>query len=452
MAAAPAVGHPIDAAPQPPVSPAAAGGAPTGAVLMSVGTLAAGVTAYAYNVLVAQALGPDAYGPIAVLWAAMFLVAVVLFRPIEQTLSREVSYALARGRDVGPVLRSVAGLTSATVLVAAAACAIAWGPITDRLFDGQPVLTAMLILGIAGYGASYFVRGVIGGRRAYRAYGILLLADGFARLLLVVPLFFLASSSLAAAALAAAAVAGAVVPLIVREGRHVLRGAQGAEPAAVSPGGLARFAGPAGLVALGDQVLLSGGPVLVMLQGGDGAAKAAGVVFAATMLVRAPAFLFQGVSAALLPNLTTMLARRDIAGFRRAVGRTVAVLAGFSALAAVGAFAAGPDIMHLLYGEGFDAARGDLALLALGAGGYLVAGTLSQAAMARSETIGMAAIWVGSAAAFVALELGLGGAPLHRVAIAFAAAALANATAMGLLALRGRDDGPATLRLARSEA
>jgi O-antigen/teichoic acid export membrane protein len=424
-----------------------------GAVLMSMGTLGSGVMAYAFNVVVAQSLGPAAYGPIAVLWAAMFLAAVVLFRPIEQTLSREVAEAAAHGRDARPVLRTVAALAAGTVVAATVACLAAWGVITDRLFDGQDMLTAMLVVGIAGYGVSYFVRGVVGGRRWYAGYGILLLADGGVRLLLVLPLFVVASSSLAAAALAAAAVAGAVAPLVVRGGRAALRQPAAAPGAPVSAGRLARFAGPVGLVAAGDQILLSGGPVLIMLEGGEGASKAAGVVFAATMLVRAPAYLFQGVSAALLPNLTTMLARRDTAGFRRAVARTVTVLSAFSAAMAVGAFAVGPAVMHLLYGSGFDTARGDLALLAIGAGGYLVAATLSQAALARSEAMSTAAIWMASAVTFVALELGLGGSPLHRVSVAFAVAALGNAIAFWALSLRGRTDRvDAALHLAPSES
>lgn len=440
-------------------APAAAGAAP-GALLMSIGTLGSGVMAYGFNVVVAQTLGPDAYGPVAVLWAAMFLAAIVLFRPIEQTLSREISEALVHGRATAPLLASVGRIAGVIALVAAVACAAAWRPITDGLFDGQGILTAMLIVGIAGYGLSYFVRGVVGGHRWYAGYGVLLLADGAVRLALVLPLFAIASVSLAGAALAAAAVAGAVAPLLLRDGRGLFaplrdRGAGAAAGAAPPTGRLARFAGPLGLVALGDQVLLSGGPVLVMLHGGEHASKAAGVVFAATMLVRAPAYLFQGVSAALLPNLTTMLARSDHAGFRRAVGRTVGILAAFSGVAALGAFAVGPAVMHLLYGAGFDATRGDLALLAVGAGGYLVAGTLSQAALARSEAVATAAIWIGSAAAFVGAELALGGSALHRVAIAFTVAAVANGAAFGALALRSagrRPDGGPALRLARSEA
>jgi O-antigen/teichoic acid export membrane protein len=417
---------------------AAEGGRIPGAMLMSLGTLGSGVMAYGFNVVVAQALGADAYGPIAVLWAVLFLAAVVLFRPVEQTLSREVAEAAAHGRDARPTLVAVGRLTAATVVVAVVGCLAAWGPITDGLFDGEPLLTAMLVIGIAGYGASYFVRGVIGGRRWYAGYGVGLLADGGVRLALVLPLFLVASQGLAAVALAVAAFAGGIGPLLMRGARALLRGRERRAAAPVSTARLARFAGPVGLVAAGDQVLLSGGPVLVMLHGGDGAAKAAGVVFAATMLVRAPAYLFQGVSAALLPNLTTMLARRDESGFRRAVSRTVLALGAFSGAMTLGAFAVGPEVMHGLYGADFDATRGDLAFLSIGAGGYLVAATLSQAALARSEAASTAAVWLASAAAFVALELTLGGDALHRVSLAFALAAVGNAVVFWVLSVRGR--------------
>jgi O-antigen/teichoic acid export membrane protein len=424
-----------------------------GALLMSIGTVASGVLAYAFNAVAARALGPEAYGPIAVLWAAMCLVAVVLFRPLEQTLSRAVAERLAAGHDARPVARTVAAFTAGAVAIAAGACAIAWGTLTDRLFDGQPLLTAMLIAGIAGYGASYFMRGLVGGQRWYAAYGQLLLIDGGVRLALVLPLLVWASTSLAATATAVAAIAGAFGPLLApgRRERASLEGTPGAHFDAASA---ARFAGPVAILAAGDQVLLNGGPVLVMLGGGAHAGAAAGVVFAATMLVRAPAFLFQGVSAALLPNLTTMLVRGDGHGFRRAVTRLTLMLLGFAAVLTVLAAAAGPWGMHLFYGDGFAATHTELALLGAGAGGYLVAATLSQAALARGEAVGAAAIWAGSAALFVALELAIPGEPLFRVALAFCLATLANATTFWALSLTRRTPAQATtpLRLAAHAA
>ncbi len=435
------------------VEEAAASRAP-GALLMSAGTVGSGLLAYAFNAVAARTLGPDAYGPIAVLWAAMFLVAVVLFRPVEQTLSRAVAERTAVGQDARPVVRPVAALAVATALAAIAACAVAWGAITDRLFDGQSMLTAMLVVGIAGYGASYFVRGLVGGRRWYAGYGVLLLADGGVRLALVLPLYVWVSSSLAAAALAAAAIAGAVAPLVLR-GRTTITHLSGTVAGApFRLGSAAGFAASTMVLAAGDQILLSGGPVLVMLHGGENASKAAGLVFAATMLVRAPAYLFQGVAAALLPNLTTMLAQDDEHGFRRAVARTVAILAAFAGLMVLGAFAIGPTVMGILYGDGFDAGRTELALLAAGAGGYLVAATLSQAALARDEAVGAAAIWAASAAIFVILELTLSGDALMRVALAFCVATLCNAAAFWALSFVRRTGARTApnLRLAAADA
>ena len=196
------------------------------ALLLSVGTVASGVLAYAFNVVAARTLGPAAYGPVALLWAGMFLVSVVLFRPIEQTLSRGIAERAARGQDARPVVRSVARVTLVATLASAAAAALAWTPLTDGLFAGQHVLTLALVVGIAGYGVSYFVRGVASGVLWFDGYGLLLLADGAVRLLLVLPLFFVASAAVAAGAIAAAAIGGAVAPLLTRAWR---RGAAGGE-------------------------------------------------------------------------------------------------------------------------------------------------------------------------------------------------------------------------------
>ena len=77
-------------------------------MLVPAALVAAGVLAYAFLSLAARALGPDRYGPVALLWAATFLTAVVLFRAVEQTASREIAARLERGEDIRPVARSLA--------------------------------------------------------------------------------------------------------------------------------------------------------------------------------------------------------------------------------------------------------------------------------------------------------------------------------------------------------
>jgi O-antigen/teichoic acid export membrane protein len=315
------------------------------------------------------------------------------------------------------------------------AVAVAWNPLTERLFHGHSALTAALAVGIAGYGLSLFVRGVMGGLRWFGGYGILLLADGAIRLALVLPLAVVAAPWVAAVAVAGAALGGALAPLAAHgwAARRHLR-APGA--ARFELGHALAFAAPVAVIAAADQLLISGGPLLVVLAGGTGAVTAAGKVFAATMLVRAPAFLFQGFAAALLPSLTTLEAVGDSARFRRSVSAVAAVLAAFSAACAACALLAGPAAMKLLYGPGFDAAPGDLALLALGIGGYLAASTFSQAALARAAAGRAAAIWTVAAVAFVGVELSLGGAPLHRVSVAFAAGTAISALLLFALVIR----------------
>ena len=86
------------------------------------------------------------------------------------------------------------------------------------------------------------------------------------------------------------------------------------------------------------------------------------------------------------------------------------------------ALVAGPAAMRLLYGDAFVATRTDLALLALGIGGFLAACTFCQALLARGQGGRAAALWTVSAVTFVVLQLSLDGSEFHRVSVAFMAA------------------------------
>ncbi len=392
------------------------------AALLSIGTLASGVLAYAFNVVAARSLGPEVYGAVGALWAGMFLIAVLLFRPVEQTVSRAIADQVARDVDARPAVRSAAWLAAGIALVACAACIVFWEPITNGLFGGYSALTVALVAGVAGYAISYFARGLVGGVRWFGGYGLVLLADGGIRLVLALPLLFVASPTIAAIAIAAAAGGGALAPLLSSSRKRLDAIGEGTGEGSFALGAAARFALPAAVIAGCEQVLVSGGPLLVLIAGGEGAAAAAGVLFAATLLLRAPVFVFQGVAASLLPNLTTFQARGDHARLHRATALVALAMAGFAALLALGALAAGPFAMEILYGAGFEATRSDLALLAVGIGGFLAAGTFCQALLARSQGGRAAACWTVSAVTFVVLELNLSGTEFHRVSVAFAAA------------------------------
>ncbi len=287
-------------------------------MLVPAALVAAGVLAYAFLSLAARALGPERYGPVALLWAATFLTAVVLFRAVEQTASREIAARLERGEDIRPVARSLAKVVAALIALVVGVSLVLWEPITDRLFDGKSEFTAAFILGVALYGAFYLVRGLCAGIGWFGGYSGTLVADGVARLVVAAPLVVSSSDVWAMAAIVAAPAAGTLWPLIGlrRRWREIPEGSE----APFGVGDAVRFGAPVAAIATADQVLVNGAPLLVAV-GGVGDTKAAGVVFAATMLVRAPVFVFQGVGAVLLPRLAATHAAGDRDGFRQAVAR-----------------------------------------------------------------------------------------------------------------------------------
>jgi O-antigen/teichoic acid export membrane protein len=388
-----------------------------------------GVLTYAYHILAARSLGAHAYGQIAILWGALFVAAIVLFRPLEQTASRTVADRLARGEEIRSVLRSVLLIAAAALGLVGATFALVWPHVNERVFLGDEGMTSVLLAGIAAYGLAYVVRGVLGGARWFGGYAIALLADAACRLLVAVPLVFVASQGTAAAALVAAGLGGALFPVIF--GRRLLRRMLANDSGRPFHAGTAlAFAAPASLIAAADQLLTNGAPLLVVVGNTDGSA-AAGLVMAATLLVRAPVYVFQGLAAALLPNFTHLHATEAAALFRRAVLR----VAGFLLLAgsAIVAFAAavGPEAMAL-YGPGFDAGRAELTLLGAGTACYLAASTFSQALLAQDLGARAAAAWTVSAATFVAAYVIWPGEELTRVSVAFALATLANLLLLGV--------------------
>jgi O-antigen/teichoic acid export membrane protein len=397
-----------------------------GAALLSGAMVVSGVLTYAFHVLAARTLGPGAYGQIAVLWGTMFLAAIVLFRPLEQTTSRTIADRLARGEEARTVLRSVVLIGASALLAIVVGGVVAWRPLTDGIFAGDTTMTALLLAGTVAYGVAYVIRGIVGGIRWFKGYGLGLIADALARLLVAAPLVLVASKAMAAAALLAAGLANAIVPLYIGR-RYIRQGLQGGPAPRFRVGTALAFAVPTCIIAASDQVLVNGAPLLVILASHGHRIESAGVIFAATMLVRAPVYVFTGLAASLLPNLTLLQTTNRGRRFRGVVVRMVAVLLAIGAAIVAGTAAVGPELMRILYGPAFDAGRTELVLLAVGVSCYLAAGTFSQGLLALDRASYAAFGWGIAAIAFVAEFFILGGSELMRISLAFSTGMLGGA-------------------------
>ncbi len=395
----------------------------SGAAILSVGIGVTGLVTFAYFSLASHALPEAEYGRITLLWSAIFITVSVLYRPVEQLLSRTIADHDARGIGGSHHLR-VAATIQLGLAVAFAVVALALrGPLEDGLFDGSATLYWVLVAAVLAYAASYFARGFLAGHHRFGLYGGLVLMESVSRCLfaLAVAVGIAEGQSAVALGMVAAPLLSLVVvpPALARRlAPAPLDGGEDApdparldaaardEPSASEPEfTLSRgtgFATAVLLVMLCEQTFLNAGPLLVeaTTDGAEGAVLA-GVVFNVLLIARAALTLFQAVSTAILPHLTRLRAGGQTDPFRRSVNLTLLAIAGFAGLVALVMLAAGPALMDLLFGGDFDYERGGLVLVALGMGLYLSAATLNQALLAHARAGQASAVWVSTAAAFV---------------------------------------------------
>jgi O-antigen/teichoic acid export membrane protein len=395
-------------------------------LLTAVFGVAGGLT-YVYFAVASHNLAPGKYGHLAVLWSVAYVASVTLFRPTEQLLARSLA---EHGRS-GRVLRIAASIQLG-VATASVALALALStPLTDDLLGGDETAFAVLIAALAGFAASYYLRGYFAGTKRFGLYAAVLTTENVVRLGFAVA--FAAgltdNADVVLVGIAAAPLVSLLVaPLVILRPR--LRRHAPPAPAADTDAGftLGRgggFAAAVLAIMLSEQLIMNGGVLFV--RAADGA-EAAGEIFNILMVARAPLVLFQAVATSLLPTLTRLWTRGDpdsLAAFRVAVGRTVLAVAAFAAAVTVVLLAIGPWLMQVAFGDAFTYDRTALAIVAVGMGFYLCAGTLTQAALAQGQARRAALCWGAAAVLFAAVNLSPALDDLRRVEVAFGLTAIA---------------------------
>lgn len=426
----------------------AAGGAPSyrrGAAVLSVGIGVTGLVTYAYFALASHTLSAADYGRITLLWSSVFVTVSVLYRPVEQLLSRTIADRDARGATGRSHLRVAGTIQLALGAAFAAGALAARGPLQDGLFGGSRTLYWILVATVLAYAVSYFARGFLAGSHRFGLYGALVLMEASSRVLFAVAaaVGIATGQSVVALGILAAPIASlAVVPWALarrlpsaggdgavavpaatagdRPGAAAAGGGEAAEArvldeaSAGEPGGEPEFTLAHGsgfavavlAIMVAEQTFLNAGPLIVKAtEGGATGAALAGFTFNVLLIARAPLQLFQAVQTAILPHLTRLRASGDDDPFRRSVNVTLAAIAAFAGLVALAMLALGPAIMDLVFGGEREYRRGGLVLISLGMGLYLAAATLNQALLARGRARAAAGCWLAAAAGFVAFLL-----------------------------------------------
>lgn len=407
----------------------------SGARVLAIGIASTGLFTFAYLATASHVLSRRDYGLISLSWAVMFVILSVIYRPIEQLLSRMIADRRARGLHGHP-LRVPAAIQLG---FSAAFLAVALGlrsTIQNGMFGGSAALYWVLVVGVIAYAGSYFARGWLAGHQSFALYGALVFLESTSRFLFPLAVAVGIGSGLGVVALGMAVApfaSLAVMPFALsRVRRHVATGspAESGPPAAASgpafppdvavdePGGppsvqlsMRRGGGFAGSVVgimLSEQALMNAGVLVVAASVGstDLNTGLTGFVFNVMLVVRAPLQLFQAIQTSILPHLAGLEVREHAERFHEAIRVTVLAIACFGLAVALGLLAIGPAAMTLLLGhKGFHYDRVGLALVGLGMGLHLVAGTFNQAALARGRAARAAACWLAVAALFVAFQI-----------------------------------------------
>jgi len=411
-------------------SPPAGRGYGRGARVLSLGIATTGIVTFAYFSVASHLLDDEEYKAVALLWSLLFVTVSVIYRPIEQLLSRTIADRRARGLEHDHPLRTPLLIQGGFVLAFAALALALRGPIEDGLFDGAGALYWILVIAVLAYAASYFARGWLAGHQWFGLYGGLVFLEAGSRLLFALAVAVGIAEGQTAVALGMAAapfVSLVVVPLAFsrrpgaterrcRDAQRTASAGTGDTQRTTSAGtgtqrtpsagtgelGVARggrFALAVLAIMLAEQTLLNAAVLTSDLTAED--AVVAGFVFNVLLIARAPLQLFQAVQGSLLPHLAGLEASAGREEANRAVRITVLAIAGFALAVAAGLLALGPWAMDLVFDDAATYGRWGLTLVALGMGFHLMAGTLNQAALARDRAGGAAAAWLLTALAFV---------------------------------------------------
>ena len=412
--------------------------------LLGIGVGATGLITYVFFALASHNLSRDDYGELVVLWSAVFITVSVLYRPVEQLLSRTIAENEARGQDTAPTLRIAATIQGALALLFGIVALALRDPLEDELLSGNETLYWILVGAVLAYAASYFARGFFAGTRRFPLYAILMLFESVVRtgFALAVALGITTGQSAVALGIVVAPIASlAVVPFAILRRPP----ASGQSPPSAEDGGdgpgestftMAHgtgFAAAVLLIMISEQAFLNTGPLLVNASIG---AAAAGFIFNVLMIARAPLQLFQAVATSLLPHLTRLRSTGEGAGeeaFRLSVRSTLWAIAAFAGSVALVVAVAGPQLMQLAFGEKFTYDRAGLLIVTAGMGLYLCAATLNQAAVAQGQVRRAAVCWVACAIGFVVWNLLPVLDEFRRVEVGFTAAAGVLASLLYLL-------------------
>ena len=403
---------------------------PEGTLPVGIGLLISGIASYAFLKVVTSALGKHDVEPVTGLWFATFALAPGFFLPLEQELGRAIAHRRARNEGGRPVVLKVRALGIGLCAIVILAILAISPLLVSRIFTGHWVILAALLVAFACYAPTHIARGIASGSARFNAYAIVMGADGAVRIALCLVLFALGVKNVGAYGMAVALAPLPGVFWVYAKGDLRTDDGPPAKWQEVTPN--------LGWLLLGSVCaagLVNAGPLAAKVLALRSEAELVHDFSIGVVLSRVPLFLFQAVQAALLPRLSRLAARNEIAEFRDGFKRLMVVVLAVGVIGTTGAFLLGPIVLDKIFGTTLT--RSTLAMLALGSALYMVALALAQAVIALKGHALVAVGWGFGMITFVVVTWVSSHNLFRRVEIGLVASSVAALVAFAI-ALRSR--------------
>ena len=401
---------------------------PDGTLTVGGGLVVNGIMSYVFLGIAARTLGVDAFAPLSVLWALIYLVGPGFFLPLEQEVSRSLANRWARGVGVGPLVKQ-AGLLGAALIGALVLTTLVAAPLLlDHLFDDQALILIGFVLAILGYSAVHLARGTLAGLGRFRGYALFFVYENSLRVAAAIVLALLGVDTAGPYAVAVGLAPGVAIGLALL-GEHDLASEGPPAPWGELGAALGSLLAASVLTAF----LLYAGVLAVELLADESESDKAGVFLAGLAVSRVPVFLFQAVQAALLPKLSALAGAGRFHEFRDRLRRLLAAVGVIGVAGVAGAALLGPILIDILFGDDFALTRLDLGLLALSSAAFMLAVALGQALIALEGQSRVALGWLIGVLAFLGVTA-MGDDLFLRVEAGLAAGSAVAAVVIGGLA------------------
>ncbi len=378
-----------------------------GTAYIVVGSLVAGLAAYAYQLLGGRTLGAKAFAPVSVLLTIHFLTFIVILLPIEQLIVRRLTIDRSRsGLPAGAYWLAGLSMVVATLFAFLGA---------DEYLNGDRRFVVFTALTIGVHFVFAVARGHLAGWRRFRTYGMASGGASLVRLIVAIGVTLVRPS---ATGFALGLILGPLVVLAWKPFRRVEVDRDELDEDA--KGALDDRGLLTGLVlaAASSQALLLAGPLAVGVLGGS--AVEISIAFAAFTLGRAPLTFGYNLLARVLPPFTEMAARGERLELRAWARGMGLAASGLAVIAAGVGSLLGPWIIGAAFGADFIPSRLTAAAVSFGvvfAGGGLFVG---QILVARGQSLRLAIAWLsGLLSAVVAVILTASLGIVTRVGIGF---------------------------------